>query len=164
MLRRLSPLVFYGAAAAGAAGLALGFALHGPWQSFQGGVAPEILFSSAAAAELVKRPDAEAAAEAPIEASAPVQDEASTDPGVLYAGYGPANPRPLTRLAPDLYDETAEVMPASAGGPDGGSVQAEPPRQPVDRLDSAPPTPAPAVGPPAARPTDETVAEGSPAS
>ncbi len=97
MRPRLTPPLFYGAAAAALAGLALGAALHGPWEEKAGG--PRMLFSSAAAADLAPQADGGDMIQASLD-----QDQAA-DASHLYDGYLPADPLPVVRLKPDRYPD-----------------------------------------------------------
>jgi hypothetical protein len=92
MERSSTPYPFYGAAVAALLGLAMGLALHGPWQSRAGG--PQILFASAAATELA-RPMNDTDI---IEAAAPIEQTAYADLSVADTGQLPADPPPVMRL------------------------------------------------------------------
>lgn len=93
MEEQIRPSLFYGTAVSACLGLALGLALHGPWQSRAGG--PQILFASAAASELARAPnDADL-----IEAAAPAEQPAYPDITLADIGPLPADPLPVTRLA-----------------------------------------------------------------
>jgi hypothetical protein len=94
MVAKVGPSLFYGTAVSAALGLALGLALHGPWQSDRPAPGPQLLISTAQAAEAPPRPrDTE---------SEPTQ---YIDPGPL-----PPNPLPVTRLTATGGDP----LPASA--------------------------------------------------
>ncbi len=104
MLDRLTPGAFYGAAISALSGLALGLLLQQPWQKHPGG--PQILFNSAAAAELSRPPSSDDNASAPFEdqqargnAQLAALDAAYNDPG-----YIPPDPLPVTRLDPGRFD------------------------------------------------------------
>jgi hypothetical protein len=88
---KIQPSFFYGTALSVCLGLALGLALHGPWQSHDGG--PQTYVASAAATELARPADDSDI----IEASAPEQ---AADFGPLYADTDqlPPDPMPVTRL------------------------------------------------------------------
>ncbi len=101
------PSLFYGSAISTALGLALGLALHGPWQSTSGG--PQILFPSAAAAELA-RPLTDNDI---IEASAPDDQAAYADNAYLDTGQLPPNSLPLVRLTRRGGPEIADPAPAA---------------------------------------------------
>jgi hypothetical protein len=98
MDQRLTPEFFYGSAIAALCGLLFGLMLHAAWQRHPGG--PRILFSSAAAAEVV---DTHADA-APTDQPEPVV-LADDD-----TGYVAPDPLPVTQLAPQMF----EVRPAAA--------------------------------------------------
>jgi hypothetical protein len=104
---KLTPGVFYGSAIAALCGLLLGLMLQQPWQKHPGG--PQILFASAAAAELARPANTE------DEAAAPAEDDqqavgaaqlASLDATYNDPGYIPPDPLPVTRLDPDRFDVT----------------------------------------------------------
>jgi hypothetical protein len=103
MDQRLKPAVFYGSAIAALAGLLFGLLLHTGWRNHSGG--PQIVFASAAAAELAK-PDTDA----------PTTDQPGPDqPAAVQAAdedTGPVTPDPLPviRLAPEMFD----AQPAAA--------------------------------------------------
>ena len=92
----MKPSLFYGAAISTCLGLALGLALHGPWADQEHAGGPQILFPSAAAAELA-RPVSDSDI---IEASAPVEDSAYGNMAFAYAATDqlPPNSLPLVRL------------------------------------------------------------------
>ena len=96
MMRDLTPSFFYGAATTALCGLALGMVLHGPWQTAASG--PQILFSSAAAAELAKPADDSVPAIDPVQAEA---DSIYDDSTPLKDEYVDPAPLPVTRLAPE---------------------------------------------------------------
>jgi hypothetical protein len=118
MDQRLTPELFCGSAIAALAGLLFGLLLHVPWAKHPGG--PQILFSTAQAAEPVRPLPADAAAAAP----------APAETAALDTRYGPPAPLPVVRLRPDMFD----VQPAAAG---------EAGREDIDDLlvDAAPPAP-----------------------
>jgi hypothetical protein len=94
----MKPSLFYGSAISTCLGLALGLALHGPWADQKHAGGPQILFPSAAAAELA-RPlnDSDI-----IEASAPAEEAAyaNGDMAFAYAATDQLAPNslPLVRL------------------------------------------------------------------
>jgi hypothetical protein len=94
----MKPSLFYGSAISTCLGLALGLALHGPWADQEHAGGPQILFPSAAAAELA-RPlrDADIA-----EGSAPVEQAAydNSDMAFAYAATDqlPPDSLPVVRL------------------------------------------------------------------
>jgi hypothetical protein len=94
----MKPSLFYGSAISTCLGLALGLALHGPWADQEHAGGPQILFPSAAAAELA-RPVSDSDI---VNASSPVEDAAytNTDMAWAYAATDqmPANSLPLVRL------------------------------------------------------------------
>jgi hypothetical protein len=92
--RKMNPALFYGSAISTCCGLALGLALHGPWQDAQHAGGPQIYTASAAAAELARPADDSDV----IEASAPAEETAYAEP--LYANTDqiPPAPLPVTRL------------------------------------------------------------------
>ena len=103
MVRDLTPSFFYGAATTALCGLAMGLALHGPWQTTAAG--PQILFASAAAAELARPADGSATID-------PVQAQADTiydDTTPLKDEYVAPTPLPVTRLAPTPEVQVAAV-------------------------------------------------------
>jgi len=113
---KVTPTAFYGSAIAALSGLLLGLLLHAPWQDHSNG--PQILFSSAAAAELARPANADdgQALSADDPQAAANSQYASLDGAYNDPGYIPPDPLPVTRLAPGRFgsDET-EVQPASAG-------------------------------------------------
>ena len=123
MERRLTQEVFYGSAIAALCGLLLGVLLHTPWQNHPGG--PQILFSRAEAAEVV-RPDAEdPAAEPPALAPAEVIDEDTS--------YAPPDPLPVTRLHPEMFDvQPAATADEQREGDDDAAADAAPQVPPRD--------------------------------
>ncbi len=110
MIRDLTPSFFYGAATTALCGLAVGMVLHGPWQTAASG--PQILFSSAAAAELA-RPADDAPVTDPVQAA---PDSVYDDVTPLADEYVEPTPLPVTRLAPDAQvagvDESRAVADA----------------------------------------------------
>ena len=126
MLSRLKPSFFHGAAAAALCGLACGLALRTGWQSHD--TAPQLLFSSAAAAEL-KRPaspdDAQPADDGVAAAQQAQADALLADSTPLREEYAPATPLPLTRLAPAPEPEARDA-----------GVDAD--RAPADEADETP--------------------------
>jgi hypothetical protein len=92
----MKPSLFYGAALSTCLGLALGLSLHGPWADQEHAGGPQILFPSAAAAELARPADDSDI----VEASAPVEEAAYTSSDWAYAATDqmPANSLPLVRL------------------------------------------------------------------
>jgi hypothetical protein len=100
MDQRPTPEFFCGSAIAALTGLLFGLLLHTPWEKHPGG--PQILFSTAAAAELARPAGADDA----VQASTPDPVEnADLEP----ASVTPA-PLPVTRLSPEMFD----VQPAAA--------------------------------------------------
>jgi hypothetical protein len=94
----MKPSLFYGSAISTCLGLALGLALHGPWADQKHAGGPQILFPSAAAAELA-RPLSDSDI---IEASAPGEEAAYAN-GDMASAYAatdqlPPNSLPLVRL------------------------------------------------------------------
>jgi hypothetical protein len=96
MLSHLRPSLFYGTSIAALCGLALGLMAHGPWASHEGG--PQILFASAAAAELA-RPlsDADIVQAGAYDPSAE-QTAAYADNTLADTSQLPADPLPVVRL------------------------------------------------------------------
>jgi len=93
---RIDPSLFYGTAISTLCGLALGLAMHGPWQDDQHGGGPQTIVASEAAAELARPPgDSDI-----IEASVP-QDQTAAYADIAYADFSqlPADPLPVTRLS-----------------------------------------------------------------
>jgi hypothetical protein len=88
----MKPSLFYGIAVSTYLGLLAGLVLHGPWESKAGG--PQILFASAAAAELARPLNDRDI----IDASAPADQPAATELASLDAYQLPAEPLPVTRL------------------------------------------------------------------
>ena len=110
MVLQIKPSLFHGIAVAACLGLTLGLVLHGPWQSKAGG--PQILFASAAAAELA-RPlnDGDI-----IAASTAADEQPSTELAFVDDGQLPATPLPvvrLTRMGGSPIPEQAQVQQAS---------------------------------------------------
>src|SRR5690348_13985943 len=113
MLDRLTPGAFYGAALAALCGLLMGPMPQDPWQKHPGW--PQILFNSAAAAELAKPAGQDASAPADADPQAAGNEQlASLDATYNDPGYITPTPLPVTRLDPDRFD----VQPAEAGPPE----------------------------------------------
>ncbi len=91
--------VFYGSAIAALCGLVFGLMLHIPWEKHPGG--PQILFSRAEAAEVVRPAAEDTAAEVRAVDQVEVADEDT--------GRVPPAPLPVTRLHPEMFD----VQPAA---------------------------------------------------
>lgn len=123
MGQRLTPEFFYGSAIAALTGLLCGLLLHIAWEKHPGG--PRILFSSTEAAEPT-RPAAEDAA--PKVPAAEIAAELDTT-------HVKADPLPVTRLAPDMFDvQPATAVETERQGADDLFVDA-PPAPPARDLD-----------------------------
>lgn len=116
----ITPGAFYGSALAALCGLLLGLLLHGPWRSHPGG--PQILFASAAAAELA-RPASDDAGQASSAAEPPAAPAADAQLAELDTGYTPPDPLPVTRLAPDRFGSDDAEVQTAAFGDDGDDDQ-----------------------------------------
>lgn len=111
MEERVTPGAFYGSAVAALCGLLLGLLLQQPWRSHPGG--PQILFSSAAAAELAQPSRNDSDAGAPFEEqqiAEGAQPLADLDATYNDPGFIPPDPLPVTRLDPGRFD----TQPAAA--------------------------------------------------
>jgi hypothetical protein len=116
MEEKVTPAAFYGSAIAALCGLLFGLLFHAPWQNHAGG--PQILFASAAAAELARAPSVDDDNAAPPSEDQEITkgdrqlaalDETYNDPG-----YIPPDPLPVTRLAPERFGpDPADVKEAS---------------------------------------------------
>lgn len=116
---QVTPGAFYGSAIAALCGLLLGLMLQQPWRSHPGG--PQILFNSAAAAELARPTNQDRNRGPPSEDQQIAQGNqqlADLDATYNDPGYIPPDPLPVTRLDPDRFDvqpaaaEPAELEPA----------------------------------------------------
>lgn len=123
MLDRVTPGAFYGAAIAALCGLLLGLILQDPWQKHPGG--PQILFNSAAAAELARPAKADDASAPPENPQAAGNEQlAGLDAAYNDPGYIAPDPLPVTRLDPDRFDvKPAAAEPAELDG--GGDDEAQ---------------------------------------
>lgn len=122
MEERLTPGAFYGSAIAALCGLAMGLMLHGAWQNHSGG--PQLLASSAAAAELARPAGDDAPQTAPEQDSQAVAgNEQLAD---LDTSYVDPSPLPVTRLAPDRFDVKPAVEDVAREDADDQTADAEP--------------------------------------